>query len=346
MGRLPGRCGVPVFLQPCSDGMFHVWQLFEYVAYSFATNKLRSATIASHLSAIKFFHRISRGFELDTTHPVLACALKGAARSHADVSNQATVRRPLSWGMLLAGETLVPSWGTGGRVLWLALCASFCFLTRASELFAETRTRIHETYCLRRADVAFFCGKVQLVSARWSTADRVEVRFRGSKGDQMRKGVVLTRVRGGPPRPVGAGGNAVDLMIELMSCYLFLPSSAPLVAFGTGNGRWSMWTQQQATTALRAVVALAGVRAEEYALHSLRIGGATHLSAGGATPEVLQREGRWASDAYKAYVRSHGKDASWVANVLAQEGLSNGIQPGQGTEWGRVNPPQKIEGRK
>ena len=107
-----------------------------------------------------------------------------------------------------------------------------------------------------------------------------------------------------------------------------------------------MWTQQQATTALRAVVALAGVRAEEYALHSLRIGGATHLSAGGATPEVLQREGRWASDAYKAYVRSHGKDASWVANVLAQEGLSNGIQPGQGTEWGRVNPPQKIEGRK
>ena len=51
-------------------------ELFEYVAYSFATKKLRSVTIESHLSAIKFFHRISRGFELDTTHPVLACALK------------------------------------------------------------------------------------------------------------------------------------------------------------------------------------------------------------------------------------------------------------------------------
>lgn len=130
-----------------------MWQLFEYVAYSFATKKLRSATIESHLSAIKFFHRISRGFELDTTHPVLACALKGAARSHADVGNQATVRRPVSWAMLLAGESLIPSWGTGGRVLWLALCASFCFLTRASEMFAESRSRIHETYCLRRADV-------------------------------------------------------------------------------------------------------------------------------------------------------------------------------------------------
>ena len=71
----------------------------------------------------------------------------------------------------------------------------------------------------------------------------------------MRTGRGLTRVRGGAPRPLGAGGGAVDLMIELMSCYLFLPSSAPLVAFGTGNGRWSMWTQQQATTSLRAVVA-------------------------------------------------------------------------------------------
>ena len=96
---------------------------------------------------------------------------------------------------------------------------------------------------------------------------------------------------------VGEGGGAVDVMIELMSCYLFLPSSVPLVAFGVGNGRWPMWTQHQATTALRKVVALAGVRVEEYALHSLRIGGATHLSAGGATPEVLQREGRWASNA-------------------------------------------------
>ena len=106
-----------------------------------------------------------------------------------------------------------------------------------------------------------------------------------------------------------------------------------------------MWTQQQATTSLRAVVALAGVRADEYALHSLRIGGATHLSAGGASPEVLQREGRWASDAYKAYVCSHGKDASWVADVMAQEGLSIGVQPGQGTNWGQVSPPKERDGR-
>ena len=217
-----------------------------------------------------------------------------------------------------------------------------CLLTRASEMFAETRSRVHETYCLRRADVAFFRGNIQLTLGQWSTADRVEVRLCGSKGDQLRKGVVVTRLGKGPSIRVGEGGAAVDLLIGLMSCCLLLPCSAPLVAFAVGNGRWSMWTQHQATAVLRKVVTLAGVRAEEYALHSLRIGGATHLSARGGKPEVLQREGRWASNSYKTYVRSHGKDGSWVASVMAQEGIIGGVQPRQGTEWGRVDPPLHL----
>ena len=72
------------------------------------------------------------------------------------------MRRSVSWAMLLAGESLIPAWRNGGRVLWLSLCASFWCLTRASEMFAEIRSRIHERYCLRRADVAFFCGRAQL----------------------------------------------------------------------------------------------------------------------------------------------------------------------------------------
>ena len=67
------------------------------VTDAFATKKLRSATIESHLSAINFFHRILRAFELDTTHPVIASALKGAARLHAEVGNQATLRRPVGY---------------------------------------------------------------------------------------------------------------------------------------------------------------------------------------------------------------------------------------------------------
>ena len=115
--------------------------------------------------------------------------------------------------MLLGGEHLAQTWGAGGRVLWNALGASFFFLTRAAEIFAETRTRAHEFYCLRRADVEFFRAERPLEWGQWSMADRFEVRFRRSKGDQLRKGAILTRARKGPPKPVGAGGDAVDLMV-------------------------------------------------------------------------------------------------------------------------------------
>ena len=142
-----------------------MWHLFEYVAYAFVSKPLRSATIESHLWAIKFIHRISRGFKLDTTHSVLGIALKDAARSHADVGNHGTVRRPVSWAMLIEDETSMPAWRTRGRVLCVALCASLCFLIGASEVFPQTRSRIHETYCLRQADVVFSCGNCELTEA-------------------------------------------------------------------------------------------------------------------------------------------------------------------------------------
>ena len=158
--------------------------------------------------------------------------------------------------------------------MFLAFGASFFFLTRASEIFAINRLSMHEVHRLRRGDVAFFRGATQLLlPAQWVLADRVEVRCRSSKGDQFRKGAVVTRARSGASRRVEADGGAVDLMVELLFLYTFLPSCAPLVAFGVGHGRWAMWTKYQATTALRQVVALAGLQPEEYTLHSLRIGG-------------------------------------------------------------------------
>ena len=41
------------------------------------------------------------------------------------------------------------------------------------------RLRIHESYCLRRADVAFLGGEAQLAEALWSAANRLEARLRG-----------------------------------------------------------------------------------------------------------------------------------------------------------------------
>lgn len=66
------------------EAVVNVLHLAEYVGYVFSDKGLQGDTIESHLSAIKYFHRVSRSFELDTTRPLLTNALKGAARLHAD----------------------------------------------------------------------------------------------------------------------------------------------------------------------------------------------------------------------------------------------------------------------
>jgi len=85
------------------------------------------------------------------------------------------------------------------------------------------------------------------------------------------------------------------------------------------GGRWELWSKHQATFALRQIVSLVGLKPEEYALHSVRIGGATRLAAAGASPDLLRQEGRWAGERGVpaiVYVRSHGKDAKWVSNSV------------------------------
>ena len=204
-------------------------------------------------------------------------------------------------------------------MLFLALGASFFFQARVSEMFALSKNAMHVEHGLRRGDVALFKRAVQMSVGLWHLADRVELRFWSSKGDQLRKGKVLTRVRKHAPQVFEAGGGAVDLMIELLSCFRSLPSNAPSVAFGVDGGSWAMWTKHHAESALRQVVSFAGLQPSEYALHSLRIGGATHLAAGGASPEDLRREGRWAGlTGYRPYVRSHRRDAQRISGVLVE----------------------------
>ena len=96
----------------------------------------------------------------------------------------------------------------------------------------------------------------------------------------------------GSDLPLRDGGGVVELMIKFLSSGMFLPSHAPLAGLGTARDSWSVWTQARATGALRRVAALAGFPADEYALYSLCIGGATFLLAGGASVDAVQREGR------------------------------------------------------
>ena len=79
--------------------------------------------------------------------------------------------------------------------MWIGLALTYLLLLRTSEVFAEENGVFHEVCCLRRGDVAFFWGGRQLRRRREREADKVEIRFRGSKGGQGRKGAVMVRTR-------------------------------------------------------------------------------------------------------------------------------------------------------
>ena len=143
----------------------------------------------------------------------------------------------------------------------LKLRGSFFVLARAGEIFASKEKRLDDGDILRRGDVVLFRGSTRLDWTTWGQADRVEVRFWSSKRDS-----VMTRVRAKPPLSLRDAGGAVELVIELLSLCMLLLFHAPLAAFGSVRGNWSVWTQAWATT---------------YVLNFVRIGGATFLSTGG-----------------------------------------------------------------
>ena len=126
-------------------------------------------------------------------------------------------------------------------------------------------------------------------------------------------------------------------MVELLSVYPTMPESVPLPSYRCGN-EVRVWRYPEALAALLQVAARAGDDPREVGLHSLRIGVATTLAAGGdVSQRVIQREGRRKSwESSKVYTRNNPDDAGIVSRKLAETGKIGQSQLGQGTVLGRT----------
>ena len=146
----------------------------------------KDGTVAGKLVAVNFYHEQSVGLSLPVNHVRVRAVRQGIERALVESGSQQRLRRPLTWRMLAGMERGSQEWGMGSRVMWIGLALTYRLLLRASELFAEENGVFHELYCLRRGDVAFFRRGRQLGRGREQEADKVEVRFKASKGDQGR----------------------------------------------------------------------------------------------------------------------------------------------------------------
>ena len=179
--------GCDPYFGPGESEFTMMWALVDFAAWCAASEGNQSGTISGKLAAVQYFHRVSLGLEIPTKLPLIKRTLQGISRSHTLAGTTPRVRLPVSWGMLLGGKQLAQSWGSGGSVLWLCLGMAYFFIMRSDEVFASASGVAHAAHCLTRGDVAFFAGEQQLGILEWHRADRVEVRFRGHKGDQKKK---------------------------------------------------------------------------------------------------------------------------------------------------------------
>lgn len=329
--------GQDTFMSASASNDEMTWALIDFAAWCFQSKGNQASTISGKFAAVQYFHRTEVQVEIESTSPLIKCALRGIARTQVDQGIGHRVRLPVTWKMLLDGERLIPAWGVAGKVTWLCLSLSYFLIARADEMFASSTGVVHPAHCLTRGDVAFFRGDIQLEYVHWRQADSVEVNFRGHKGDQAMKGNVRVRTRdetSGPRAGYRTDGGAVDLMLELLSCHATLPANAPLSSYRSGR-EVRVVTYSQALHAFRELVANAGRNPTDFGLHSLRIGGTSTLAAGGDISErVIQSEGRWTSESYKTYTKNNREDSQRVSRKLADEKKGVKRQPGEGTVWG------------
>ena len=81
---------------------------------------------------------------------------------------------------------------------------------------------VNQGHCFTGSDAAFPTDDRQLRGLRWSDVNRVEVRFRGDKRDQVQVGSVIVRTRSevrGPCSDLGERGGTVALMVSLLRLF-------------------------------------------------------------------------------------------------------------------------------
>jgi hypothetical protein len=183
-------------------------------------------------------------------------------------------------------------------------------MARASELVAyDAKGTVHKHYCLKRSNLTFKREERTLRWERRAKADVVEVKFRGHKGDVFRIGSVMC-----------FSGVGLQNILRLLDLHPELSVESPLSTYVDEKGRKKVIHRSELTIGLRRMLTAVKVEhPEEFAIHSGRIGGATHLWEQGATVQMIQQAGRWKSEAFMKYIRNTEASAIRITNLLMKE---------------------------
>jgi site-specific recombinase XerD len=144
-----------------------------------------------------------------------------------------------------------------------------------------------------------------------ASGEEMLIRLRAAKTDPFAIGTTVI---------IGATGSSICPIAAMKSYFAFrraiqghIGMEESLFIFSDG----STLRRDQLTTFLRAFLTRLGIDARLFAGHSFRIGGATELARAGAPGHIIQKMGRWSSDAFKLYIRTANSELAKYALQMA-----------------------------
>ena len=251
-------------------------------------------TIRSYLSAIRFF-QIRAGLPDPNQAPSakLPYLLKRIHKLTPDHTQPK--RHPITPAILHSIHAL---WSqetlTFDRVmLWAAFCLGFFGFMRAGEFTSEDG---------RDSQTSLLASDVTIDSHL--DPQILTIHLRHSKTDQFGAGhyIHLSRTQ-----------DTLCPVTSVLSYMAIRPNTTDrLFVFQDG----SVLTRSKLTSRLREAVASIGLKPEGYSGHSFRIGAASTAAALGLNDTLIQRAGRWRSEAFRLYVRTQDKQLAAIARSL------------------------------
>jgi site-specific recombinase XerD len=187
-------------------------------------------------------------------------------------------------------------------MIWAAMTMAVFGLFRSGEIALDNREPHSSRRRLLASDLTFassVAGRVMLV------------RLKISKVDTCAAGSTVTI---GETRSSICPISAMETYLRIRRAHQgLIGGSESLFIFSDG----ATLRRYQLTTFLRAFLTRLGIDARLFAGHSFRIGGATALARAGAPAHIIQRMGRWSSDAYKTYIRTASSELAKFALLMA-----------------------------
>ena len=169
--------------------------------------------------------------------------------------------------------------------------------------FAEESKRTH---ILRLNNIQFKKNGRGLphTSQNLEEADIVMITFQFQKNDKRDQRVHMFRTSDPLLNPVKAWAHTVQRVLKIPGAN----TESKVCHFQSTDGRIYCINSEQARRHLRSIVTIMGVeelgvQPEDIGLHSLRSGGAMAMFLSGISTIVIQRVGRWSSEAFLEYIR-------------------------------------------